>query len=232
MAIGIGSTLQKTARAILCSVVLPVYAEDRTHLHFGHHVLRGSLQWGVGRNVTSRSEIFQGGKGCLRDASLSGLPFRLPLLDRGRHLYHPLSMFTSPVTSTMHADSIANPASNWPTTCCIVDRVHTQVCGHCSHEETKTVVQCTHHWSVDISEYLSKTVACCDSFLITARPKPSRKQSISILNRKLTKLLCVAPIFFEGVRLFHAIDADTSLCAGSVCPDVNLPYAIHALETI
>lgn len=93
------------------------------------------------------------------------------------------------------------------------------MCGHSSFNYIKLLLELNVVWSQDDQKYMMDQIARCSACHSTTRRKPSGKVSLPSLTHHFNDVLCVEHFFTDGIRVFHAMDAQTRYSAGLVCND-------------
>lgn len=164
----------------------------------------------------------------------------LLLLELEHHIYLPLPILTDSCNNAVDLSASSSKIDiqshssvlKWPEVRNLDYKVHSHVFGHSSYADMNTLLDPNGALSDDTANYLSDLVSRCGSCRVTSLPTPSRKVSLSSLNRHFNYVVCVYHLLIEGVRVFHAMDASTRHSAVLVCNDLSLSSAVHAFETV
>jgi hypothetical protein len=87
--------------------------------------------------------------------------------------------------------------------------------------------------SPQLAHYLTLAAQSCLSCLRTARPKPSKKFSLSNVNGKFNNSMQVDIFYLDGVDrrpILHAVDTRTSFSMARLCQNTDLELLASTFE--
>lgn len=230
---------RSAAKRILGSVLMEARTDQGTNVQIRHLVIDGSSQWVVGRNVTSHCDILHANQNKLilpPDAN-GNSQGSITLVDRDMHTYIPHQVFTfrtSGITGDNESTLFCASAhiegdvakKPWTDVKKIVDKVHKHVCGHSTYSDIRVLLERNKLWNEQVEKYLQSVLERCTACLTTAKPKSSRKVSLSAMTRSFNDLVCVDHLFLDQYCVMHAMDAASRYSVGAVVEDTSMWRAI------
>ena len=153
---------------MLGSIIDSARLNDGTMVNIRHIFIKGSSQWLIGRNVTSKCDIIHSSFNYLNLSDGS----KIPLKNADMHCYVLSQIFlkgTNASCSNYQATlfcailNIQNPANQlpWAELKKIIEKEQKDVCVHASLSDIQILLQRNNIWSAEVEKSLTRVVSSC-----------------------------------------------------------------------
>lgn len=230
------------AKRILGSTILNFKSDNDRIVAVRHIIVDGSSPWVIGRNVTRECNIIHISGHFLRLPKLNNQIDRITMIDHDHHSYIPLESVMLPNDGSDNTCKLAGFSARarginnidqmeWPVLKRILDKVHVHVCGHASFSDIKTLLQRNNLWNHATEHYVTETVKQCPHCLKSVCPKPSRKVSLSLLDKTFNYRIYIDHFYLDDVRLLHIMDGSTRYSACQITRSTSMDDSIIAFQS-